>query len=75
MFSESQTDKMMVHDKAGKLEAKERKHDKEAKAKHVKDQKKVDNANQAGEAKTASKETHTQPDLTIAARMTNQGLA
>lgn len=37
----------MAHDKVGKLEAKERKHEKEAEAENIKDQKKVDNAQEA----------------------------
>lgn len=72
----------MAHDKAGKLEAKERKHEREAEAEHIKDQKQVSNAHEVGQAKedikeqkAASKEAHGQPDLTSANPLTNEGLA
>lgn len=72
------SDKAMAHDKAGKLEATERKHEREAVAQHSKDQKQIDNAHQAGQVKQDIKEgkaTSHQPDLTSANPMTNQGLA
>jgi cytochrome c biogenesis protein ResB len=74
----AQSDKAMAHDKAGKLEATERKHERQAVAQHSKDQKQVDNAHQAGQVKQDIKEgkaTSHQPDLTSANPMTNQGLA
>lgn len=78
------TDKVMAHDKAGKLEAKERKHERQAEAQKTKDLKQVENArgvaqakDDIAESKAASHDTHNSKlatELGTATPQTNAGL-
>ena len=57
-----QTDKAMADDKVGKMEAKERKHEREGQAEHVKDQKKVENAQEVSNIKQDIDNRHAAAD-------------
>lgn len=52
----------MADDKVGKMEAKERKHEREGQAEHVKDQKKVENAQEVSNIKQDIDNRHAAAD-------------